>query len=120
MPEKYSVTVSSTVGGKVTTDKTEAVFGESVILSIQPDDGYLLSSFRINGSEVETEGNVYVIPGAIRDYEVFASFVRSDIVVTFDKGDPSAGRETCCLRRHFRKTARSRRSPRQAICGLAG
>ena len=45
--KQHSVTVTEVTGGTVTTDKAEATQGETVTLTITPDDGYLFKSFEV-------------------------------------------------------------------------
>lgn len=63
----YSITIEETVGGKVTADRTEAAPGETVQLTVSPDQGYTLKegSLLVNGGEVEvSEDLTFVMPNS--------------------------------------------------------
>jgi len=83
---KYNVSVTATTGGRVTTDKSVVEFGDNVVLTVEENSGYVLASLKINGNEVEIDGNAYTIAGAMRDYTITATFVETDVIVTFDQG----------------------------------
>ena len=85
----YTVSVSSTSGGSISANKSVVEFGENVVITIEENSGYVLASLKINGNEVEVDGNAYTIAGAMRNYTISASFVKTDVVVTFDKGTPA-------------------------------
>ena len=80
---KYSVEVSSSIGGSVTASDSEVDLGEAVVLTVAEQDGYVLASLTINGNKVDLDGNTYTIGGAMRDYKVVAQFVKTDVTVSF-------------------------------------
>lgn len=51
-PIYYSVTLSETTNGSVKSDKTSAVFGEKVTLTITPNTGYAINKITINDMEI--------------------------------------------------------------------
>ena len=59
---RYNVEVANKTGGNVTSDKAKAVAGETVTLTIVPDDGYVFESLAVedasdNAVAVEISGN---------------------------------------------------------------
>ena len=83
LTKKYKITTSSTEGGTVTANTDEAKFGDTVTFTFTADEGYVLAVARINGNEIEVEGDSYSISGAMRDYKVEAEFVKADVTVSF-------------------------------------
>jgi len=81
---KYRVEVSSSDGGSVSASDNEVEFGDNVVFTVSENEGYVLASFKINGNEVELDGNTYTIAGAMRDYTISASFVKADVTVSFN------------------------------------
>lgn len=49
---KHAVTINKNAGGTVTADKTEAITGEDVTLTVTPDADYHLSALYVNGNAV--------------------------------------------------------------------
>lgn len=49
---KHAVTINKNAGGTVTADKTEAITGEDVTLTVTPDVDYHLSALYVNGNAV--------------------------------------------------------------------
>lgn len=49
---KHAVTINKNDGGTVTADKTEAITGEDVTLTVTPDANYHLSALYVNGNAV--------------------------------------------------------------------
>lgn len=49
---KHAVTINKNTGGTVTADKTEAITGEDVTLTVTPDTDYHLSALYVNGNAV--------------------------------------------------------------------
>ena len=109
----YSVTVTNVTGGDVTSDKANAMFGETVTLTITPADGYVLQNLvvkdALNGGAIavydEVSGttatftmstsDVYVIPTWGKLYDVTIAKVTGGNV-TSDKATAAAG-ETVTL-----------------------
>lgn len=83
----YSVSVSSSVGGSVTSSVSEVTEGGTVVFTVSPEDGYVFEALYVNGSQVEVVGNTFTIQGALRDFEVYAKFASPDVTVVFDTGD---------------------------------
>ena len=76
---KHKVTIDSKItNGKVIANKTEAVTGEDVILTITPDPDFHLEQLTVNGSPVAVTGNtatVQMIKGGITVSATFTDFV---------------------------------------------
>lgn len=83
LTQKYEITTSSIGGGTVSANTNEAKFGDTVTFTFKADEGYVLAVARINGNEIELEGDSYSIPGAMRDYKVEVEFVKADVTVSF-------------------------------------
>lgn len=54
-----TITIVSSENGTVTANKEKAEVGETVIFTISPAEGYHLESFKVNGTEVEVDGDSY-------------------------------------------------------------
>ena len=55
-PTTYTVTTSSSVGGSVWADKSTGLsYGEQVIITVQPSDGYYLKSLTVDGADVTNQ-----------------------------------------------------------------
>ena len=76
---KYPVTIAiGILNGSVTADKEEAEAGELVTLTADPDDGWKLDTFLVNGEEIG--GNTFEMPEG--EALVSAKFVET-VLVTF-------------------------------------
>ena len=71
-PTLYNITIDQTENGTVEADKTTAAEGETVTLTVTPDEGYQLvsGSLKVNGEAVE--GNAFTMPAS--DVTVSAQF----------------------------------------------
>ena len=58
-PNQYTVTVEETTNGTATVDKLTVYEGQSVTLTVDPSDGYKVSSIIVNGTPVELVENQY-------------------------------------------------------------
>ena len=64
-PEKYQVVIRDAEFGKVTSDVDEAVEGQTVTLTVEAENGYVLKELRvINGVYYTMEKTIEVTPGA--------------------------------------------------------
>ncbi len=73
--ETYSVAIDPALEhGKIEADKAEAAKGETVKLTITPEEGYILTpgSLKVNNGEVEVANNSFVMPG--QDVTITAEF----------------------------------------------
>ena len=86
---KHAVTINKNDGGTVTADKTEAVTGEDVTLTVTPDTGYHLSALYVNGNSVSVgESGTVVVKMVKTGLIVSGVFAkkRAPITVTDTKG----------------------------------
>ncbi|TLD00054.1 InlB B-repeat-containing protein [Robinsoniella peoriensis] len=73
--ETHTVTIDPSMEhGRIEADKTEAAEGETVTLSIIPQEGYMLTagSLKVNDGAVEVANNSFVMPG--QDVTITAEF----------------------------------------------
>lgn len=87
-PTTYTVTTSSSVGGSVWADKSTGLnYGETVTVTVQPNDGYYLKSLYVGGEDVTNKvtwdwyWNWYY--GRTGTYS-FAVTGNTNVVATFD------------------------------------
>ena len=102
----YTVTVAETVNGTVTADQETAHAGDTVTLTVTPNEGYWLRSLTVTeegGSEVNVTESTFTMPSAnVIVTAVFANTYGVIVVaapngtVSVDKEEPSAG-ETVTL-----------------------
>ena len=75
LPELYynclrDITISKDIeNGTITADKTQAIDGEAVTLSVKPNDGYELNTVYVNGKEIA--GTSFEMSG---DADIYATF----------------------------------------------
>ncbi len=80
--KKHSITVVNSTGGTVTSDKAEAIIGDTITLTATPRDGYLLNKISV----VDAQGKKLNVTGGSWYTDMEASFVMpaEDVVVTYD------------------------------------
>ena len=79
MKSVYTVTVDTAIsGGKVTADVQQAKQGDTVTLTVVPDEGYSVDSVRINGTQLTASGNVYTFRMPAENVTVTAAFSFTD------------------------------------------
>lgn len=86
---KHAVTINKNAGGTVSADKTEAVTGEDVTLTVTPDTDYHLSALYVNGNAVSVgESGTVVVKMVKTGLTVSGVFAkkRAPITVTDTKG----------------------------------
>lgn len=59
---EYTITVSPVTGGMISADKQKAQPGETVKLSVTPDDGYELKAVLVNDGLVALDNNQFIMP----------------------------------------------------------
>ncbi|MBQ7229772.1 MAG: S-layer homology domain-containing protein [Oscillospiraceae bacterium] len=74
-PVTYTITIDETEGGTVTADKAEAAEGETVTLTVTPDEGYSLVAIYVNGTELE--GTTFEMPA--EDVTITATFAADSL-----------------------------------------
>lgn len=83
----YTVSVSSTAGGTLTSSAKKVEEGDSVVFTLTPQDGYVLEALIINGSEVEVVGNTFTIQSVLRNFTAEAKFALPNVTITYDVGE---------------------------------
>ncbi len=84
-PTTYTITIAESENGEVTADKAEAAEGETVTLTIKPDEGYELDQLSVmcdNDAVNVTENNTFVMPAG--DVTVTATFKAIDFNLTIN------------------------------------
>ena len=79
----YTITVAETENGTVTADKEAANYGETVTLTVTPDEGYELAelTYTAEGAEpVAIENGTFSMPAA--DVTINATFTATDYTIT--------------------------------------
>lgn len=69
----YTITILESAHGSVTSNKTEAKEGEEIVVTVTPDEGYELSSLKVNKKESET---TFKMPA--ENVKVLAKFALKD------------------------------------------
>ena len=105
LPKQYTITIDPAIAnGTVTADKTQAIEGETVTLTVTPAQGYEQESlsYTTDGGTTETiTGTTFVMPAA--DVTVTATFKASSVppvnppVIPDDPDDPAPVRYTITL-----------------------
>ncbi len=87
----YTVTITNSIGGKISVDRTSYAPHEVVNIAVEPDNGYILKTNGLSISYIdETEildtiiGKSFVMPS--NDVTLYASFERVYTVSAFDNG----------------------------------
>ncbi|MBR3225654.1 MAG: InlB B-repeat-containing protein [Atopobiaceae bacterium] len=83
--DAYTVTVNDTQNGTVESSKSKARAGDTVSLTITPDEGYALSSLLVtdaNKEAVEVVDNAFTMPQS--DVTVDATFAATHCTISFD------------------------------------
>lgn len=72
--KSYAVKVNSATGGKVTANVSSAKKGDTVTLTVTPNDGYTTGKVSVSGAEVSGSGNTYTFTMPAQDVTVSATF----------------------------------------------
>ena len=85
----FAVNIGEIENGTVTADKTGALEGETVTLTVTPENGYELESLTVkdaDNGDVEVTDNTFMMPAS--DVTVTAKFVKSsmDVNITVENG----------------------------------
>ena len=59
---EYTITISPVTGGMISADKQKAQSGETVKLSVTPEDGYELKAVLVNDGLVALDNNQFIMP----------------------------------------------------------
>ena len=60
--QTYAITVADMTNGTVTADKAEAAEGETVTLTVTPNEGYRLVAGSLKANDAVVEGNTFIMP----------------------------------------------------------
>lgn len=80
--KESKVTIEKVTAGKVEVDKTKALEGEKVTLTLTPNDGYKLSSIKVvdtYNKEVSVTGGTFVMPNS--DVKITVVFTKVEVEV---------------------------------------
>lgn len=84
--EKHKVTIKENKDGKIEVDKKEAIAGETVKITLTPNEGFRVKSVKVNGEEVKD--NKFEMPN--EDVEIEATFEKliiKETTITTEKND---------------------------------
>ena len=95
-PERYGITIATMQNGTVTADKTTATEGETVTLTVTPDEGYQLKSGSLMANDKAVAGNTFTMP----DQEVRISALFEQKTVTPATGSYKDGTYTGSAKGH--------------------
>lgn len=90
----YTVTVQDTENGTVSVSATSVKKGESVVITVTPDEHYVLDVLEVNGNAVAVTGNTYTVASVDANITVSATFKKQTVTVTFDRGNPATATVT--------------------------
>nr|WP_297274184.1 S-layer homology domain-containing protein [uncultured Agathobaculum sp.] len=88
-PKEHRITVAPVTGGTVTADKTMAQFGETVTLTITPDDGYEMEKVVINDGMITLHDNQFMMPDG--DVTISATFAEIPAIDDDNASDDNNG-----------------------------
>ena len=90
-----TITIVDTDGGTVASDKTTAIVGETITLTVTPDEGYTFGGLSVMGTEaIETTltgENIYTFTMPDADVTVTAQFTKDEEPTDPDEGDDEQG-----------------------------
>ena len=88
----YTVTVGETEHGTVSADKATAQMGDTVTLTIAPEQGYVLDAVQYNGTRIEMTDGAYTFAMPAENVTVTAAFVKRATYTVFYRaeGDPAS------------------------------
>ena len=87
--KRFSIKCEQAPFGTITADKTVAFAGETVTLTITPDEGYVIGSVSVNNRKITPINGVYSFTAVAENMEVGLYFVKLH-TVTFDSAGGSA------------------------------
>lgn len=80
--ESYKITIAETTNGTITADKQTAKEGETVTLTVTPDEGYILKSGSLKFNDTAIEGTTFKMPN--KDVTITAEFAKDMTGVTVE------------------------------------
>ena len=91
----HTITIVDTEGGTVASDKTTAIVGETITLTVTTDEGYTFGGLSVMGTEaIETtltSENAYTFTMPDADVTVTAQFTKNEEPTDPDEGDDEQG-----------------------------
>ncbi len=79
-PDKYRLTVSKTDGGEVSCGKVEELgWGQGIIITLTPNEGYEIGQVLIDGEQYVVENNRIVVTNMQNNQDVSVSFVKQAV-----------------------------------------
>ena len=81
----HDITVTAGAEGTVTANKTTAGKGETVKLTIKPDDGYEVDTITLNGKKLSSSATSFTMPAEDADVEV--TFKLKSYTISFTKSN---------------------------------
>ena len=91
----HTITITDTEGGTVASDKTTAIVGETITLTVTTDEGYTFGGLSVMGTEaIETTltgENIYTFTMPDADVTVTAQFTKNEEPTDPDEGDDEQG-----------------------------
>lgn len=93
IPGLYSITVSDTTNGRVTTNKASVARGDSVTFTITPSSGYEISTVRVGNRSITTATSGYTVSSStgVGTYKLDNVTEDVTITVTFKAKSQSSG-----------------------------
>ena len=81
----YTITVAGSIEhGNVTADKSGAVEGDTVILTVTPGEGYSISSVKYNDTEITANNGVYSFTMPAVNVTISVTFTPIEYTITYD------------------------------------
>ena len=84
----FSVNSNKTIGGEIITKSDSTEYGENVVLTITPEEGYFLKNLSINGITVTPYGSTYTVHEVTENITAVATFEKGNV---FSGGDGTEG-----------------------------
>ena len=72
--KRFSISVTPASGGRIEVSETTLSYGESLTVTVTPDQGYEVAWVKINGRTVSLENNIYVLSSVSKNVLITASF----------------------------------------------
>jgi hypothetical protein len=83
----YSVLSQAGDNGSVSPESLTVAHGDTIIFEIQPDEGYEIDQFSVNGIVQVLDGHSYTINHVVEDIKLNVSFKRIELSIVVNAGD---------------------------------